>query len=919
MKFALITVSLLVLATSAPARADWVEQHSIFGDGNDLIGVSGGSAMNAVAAGSISDGMGGTKAGVFYTMDGGSTWNATQLPSAGALDLSFMLFLSMPDSKTVYGGGLGFFKSANGGQSWAKVAVPGVSSFTLITGIQALSSAKVRLVFESKLGKSDNGMTWEVVDTAADCDLLDLHFINPDQGWVVGGRAETNDQVNPPTTTVLPNGCILKTSDAGATWQTLTFGTSENYTKVAFSDAMNGLLLGYDAAQKQFIRRTTDGGVTWQESTFPPHPSGKEIWALGDLEVINAQAWVVGAAGGKDAGLGNAPVVLHSSDAGKTWEHQMTQASGGSLSGVGFAGAHWGWAVGSGGKIYGYTDGTQWTDPTSDGGAFPGEDVTIEPDPVGWALYIGTLDDEGRTHGFHGTSTPDKDVSEGADSASQVTDGGTTNPGCRTEETTASCSASSNPNVAVLFPILFLLLLSGLSRLRGWKNSPVPVLLALLLPLGCSETTSTTVCEDTTPQSMDQMPGMPIPNDGYSISPETWTCSLTSEEEAPTIGITGERLRGPGGVIAFVRTTAEGGSDLWLLDPDSGDTMQLTQFNDPMVQVHSPSFSPSREQVAFISNYRSGFNAEAWNVFVVKPGSGKCWQVSPDTASVRVSKTQFDATLTGTYQFSISGIAKPAANASVGHPGAGEPVLTDGAGRFSIQVPSGSGTLVLQINQDGQLFRNTITYSVAAGSTMEVGNITAEEWLAVPDLSNPVWSSDSKALLVFSQRPQSEGFLKLSLSSSPWVPWLQKLPDATWVAPFPTGYQAVAGGPEMNGGLVVADLGSGNVLMEGNQGFMAMDVPIAISPTRFLAGVTESSIELIGSTVEGTLAHSTAVSTPLEGLIPGQLDWSPDGERLVATQKTLAGTDLLLLDLENDQVIPLTEDHRSSQPTWFGR
>ncbi len=61
-------------------------------------------------------------------------------------------------------------------------------------------------------------------------------------------------------------GAIVRTSDAGLTWQTVRITTGNSIRDITFRDALNGVAIGYDLP---VVYITNDGGVTWTSSPAP--------------------------------------------------------------------------------------------------------------------------------------------------------------------------------------------------------------------------------------------------------------------------------------------------------------------------------------------------------------------------------------------------------------------------------------------------------------------------------------------------------------------------------------------------------------------------------------------------------------------------------------------------------------------------
>ena len=77
--------------------------------------------------------------------------------------------------------------------------------------------------------------------------LRSIKFISNDVGWFVGN-----------------NGVIIKTTDAGETWIIQRNNIPSALWSVSFSDANNGLVVGFDAQNyKGLILKTTNSGEDW--------------------------------------------------------------------------------------------------------------------------------------------------------------------------------------------------------------------------------------------------------------------------------------------------------------------------------------------------------------------------------------------------------------------------------------------------------------------------------------------------------------------------------------------------------------------------------------------------------------------------------------------------------------------------------
>jgi photosystem II stability/assembly factor-like uncharacterized protein len=122
--------------------------------------------------------------------------------------------------------------------------------------------------------------------------LLDLWFVNQDNGWAVGTAGQiwkissastespnftnqTNTEVTSSTLrgvyfldanngwAVGDEGTIIKTNNGGTIWSVLSSGTLTNLKDVHFHDLNNGCVVG----EGGLIRVTTDGGNNWSTQT----------------------------------------------------------------------------------------------------------------------------------------------------------------------------------------------------------------------------------------------------------------------------------------------------------------------------------------------------------------------------------------------------------------------------------------------------------------------------------------------------------------------------------------------------------------------------------------------------------------------------------------------------------------------------
>lgn len=135
--------------------------------------------------------------------------------------------------------------------------------------------------------------------------LTDVHFVDEHNGWVVGSA-----------------GVILHTGDGGTTWEVQKSGTDYELEGVFFVDSLNGWAVGgnirpprkenfidRDVGAMGIILHTTDAGKTWL-----PQVMGDARWLYDVTFIDKDMGWAVGAFG----------LVLATDNGGETWQVQLT-------------------------------------------------------------------------------------------------------------------------------------------------------------------------------------------------------------------------------------------------------------------------------------------------------------------------------------------------------------------------------------------------------------------------------------------------------------------------------------------------------------------------------------------------------------------------------------------------------------------
>lgn len=314
--------------------ATWTNQDSDTRAG--LRGVSFVDADNGLVVGTITTAPGPT---VLHTSDGGATWNHDYplTPVVHAIP-DFQSVAMLDGSQAIAVGGAGnILRSADGGRNWEdRTQAP---AFRLFKVSFADANNGVAVGFGDILQTTDGGATWQ--RRSEDLTLLwDVAYSSATNVVAVGGR------YLPPG-----GGIVVRSTDAGATWTTI---TGVGGRAVDFADASTGTLVGDKA-----IFRTIDGGASWL-----PQPSGSTE-NLNDVAVLNADIGIA---------VGDKGTIVRTTDGGTQWQGQShPELSATDLKAVDFCDSEVGFIVGDSPIILRTTDGgLTWTsqDGVTNNGGF---------------------------------------------------------------------------------------------------------------------------------------------------------------------------------------------------------------------------------------------------------------------------------------------------------------------------------------------------------------------------------------------------------------------------------------------------------------------------------------------------------------------------------------------------------------------
>jgi photosystem II stability/assembly factor-like uncharacterized protein len=305
------------------------------------------------------------------TRDGGATWSARPLPSCTCqvyrptvLDADHVVVTGVQGSPVM-------LTTADGGSTWSQRRVPQAAltafSFTnpdhgWMVGIAQLPTTYETVVYRT----TDGGQSWTLVgkpgftvvgsNPNAYFPITGVQFVNQSVGFAfLGVEAGHNGQTDPTAPTLQ----ILKTNDAGRTWNVVlkqmpATPCVANYRTIGFG---NGQLSPAKMASATvgWARgglRTTDGGAHWRDVSSPALREGSStaLYPPGYTEFYldGDHAWQA-AVYGSNTSCADHVSTFATSDGGKTWQQSrpiVLNLPAGHQAGsmqVGFASPQSGW------------------------------------------------------------------------------------------------------------------------------------------------------------------------------------------------------------------------------------------------------------------------------------------------------------------------------------------------------------------------------------------------------------------------------------------------------------------------------------------------------------------------------------------------------------------------------------------------
>lgn len=342
---------------------------------------------------------------ILKTTDAGLNWENQNNPYIILSNSNFVSVDFIDEDTGFVVGDRDILKTTDGGNHWEITAQ---STFDLhaVSFMDSLHGICVggdwQHEYSGIIVTSDGGKTWNEISSTTTNKYIDkVRFVDKNTGYAVGGNTDTfggfilktNDAGNtwsalntgmntyrisdlslPDEKTIFVvgwSGQILKSDDAGLTWQKQISNTTEDLNSVFFLDSN----IGYVAGNSQTILKTTNGGNTWSKQVSPKTQHLYSIF----FKDINT-----GYIASYDWEVDSCTVLLTTTDGGVNWEKRNIGGVGSPMK-MTFANKDTAFIAGDFGGIMKTTDGgKRWETSYHNGNSY--YDIFFIDDNTGYVI-----------------------------------------------------------------------------------------------------------------------------------------------------------------------------------------------------------------------------------------------------------------------------------------------------------------------------------------------------------------------------------------------------------------------------------------------------------------------------------------------------------------------------------------------------
>jgi len=224
---------------------------------------------------------------------------------------------------------------------------------------------------------TDAGESWQMQNTITYFPLSDVCFIDQDNGWAVGAKEV-------PTFGVIQyENRVLHTIDGGENWFFELRRGGTYYKNIFFSDVNHGWIITVpEPFNETGILTTSDGGINWQSYSYDYY-----IHTLFFIDSLNG--WLT--AHHTTIPWPTLGLIYNTTDGGDTWINQYSDSTK-HIIGISFVDEHNGWISGRDGLILHTSDGGNSWDEQESGVSIVLSSINFTDQNNGWAVgQLGTI------------------------------------------------------------------------------------------------------------------------------------------------------------------------------------------------------------------------------------------------------------------------------------------------------------------------------------------------------------------------------------------------------------------------------------------------------------------------------------------------------------------------------------------------